>query len=296
MIKSFTPAALALLLAASSVLAQDDSAELAGLIEKVSPSIVNVRVVLKVEVSMNGQVVQNAEERSQMAGVVVDAGGLIMISNSTISAARMNKSSMFKARGLSASIVPTNMKIIINGEEEEHAAFLAASDADLDLAFVQLEKVDGLTLSPVSFADAPKPTIGQRLVQITRLSEGFDYAPHFTLGRVSGQIKKPRKAWVVAGGLGGSGLPIYSTSGAVMGVLTSLESGVTEGASMMGGAGGAGQATGVPVLVSSKKVRAVLTQAKTRALEVAAERAKGGDEKKDEKKDKAPASKPVPGK
>jgi hypothetical protein len=290
MIKSFTPAALALVLAASSALAQDDSAQLAGLIEKVSPSIVNVRVVLKVEVSMNGQVVQNAEERSQMAGVVVDAGGLIMISNSTISAARMNKSKMFAARGLSASIVPTNMKVILNGEEEEHAAFLAASDSDLDLAFIQLEKTDGLTLTPVSFADAPKPTIGQRLVQITRLSEGFDYAAHFSLGRVSGRIKKPRKAWVVTGALGGAGLPIYSNDGAVMGVLTSLESGVADGGSMMGGAGGGGQATGVPVLVGSKKVRGVLAQAKTRALEVAAERAKGGDEKKDE----APASQPAP--
>ncbi|RMG07511.1 MAG: serine protease [Planctomycetota bacterium] len=282
-------AALAFGLFASSLpaVAQDsDAQQLATLLEKVAPSVVNVRIVLKVEVTAMGQVVQNQEERSSATGVVVDPSGLIMISNSAVSADRVNKMIAASGReGIDVSIRPTDLKVIFEGGEKEHPAFLAASEPDLDLAFVQLESVEGLELQAVSFADSPKPTVGQRLVQVSRLSEGFDYAPHFSLGRVSGKIRKPRKAFSVTGNFIGPGLPLYDLQGAALGVLTSLESGVQESSSRLAQAMGGGAGHGA-FLLPAKKVRGVVQQALQRAKEVAAERAKAP---KVEQGDEAPS-------
>jgi hypothetical protein len=270
------PLALSLLALGAPAAAQgtSDAGEAgAALLEKVAPSIVNVRFVLKLEVTAMGQVVQNKEERSQTTGVVLDASGLILIPNSAISADRVNKMLAASGReGIDVSITPTDLKVIFDGGEEEHAAFLAATDRDLDLAFLQLEKPDAVELTPVTFAGGAPPAIGTQVLQVARLSEGFDFAPVFSTGWVAGKIKKPRKALAVAGGLGALGLPVFGLDGAPLGILTALESGVQESAGPMdpGGVGGR------PFLIPGKALRGIIQQAVARAKEVAAERAKDG--------------------
>ncbi len=54
--------------------------DLADLLDRTASSIVTVKVVIKMEISMMGQA-QNEESRSELPGVVVDDSGMIMISN-----------------------------------------------------------------------------------------------------------------------------------------------------------------------------------------------------------------------
>ena len=68
-------------------------ADLASLLDRIAPSIVTVKVVIKTEISMMGQA-QNEESRSELPGVVVDDSGLVMISNAEISADRVKEAAL----------------------------------------------------------------------------------------------------------------------------------------------------------------------------------------------------------
>lgn len=274
-----TCAALALLLVAPASLRASD---FAGILDKTAPAIVTVKVVLKMEISMMGQA-QNEESRSEMPGVVVDSSGLIMISNAEISSDRMQEA--LAGAGLPGQVdlkvTPNDFKVIFGNEEKEHAAFLVATDTKLDLAFLQVENTEGLTMTPVSFADAPKAAVGQSLVSISRLKKGYDYAPYFTTGRISGAIKKPRKAWIVDGSIGSYGLPVFSEDGAVLGVLVTLTPTTTEASDgagigmlmrMMRGAGGNDGPVGTFIL-PAKIANRVIEQSKTKAAELRKEHA-----------------------
>ncbi len=57
--------------------------QLKNLLDKVSPSIVTVKLVIKAEMSFMGQS-RDQEQRSEVHGVVVDPEGLIMVSSTAI--------------------------------------------------------------------------------------------------------------------------------------------------------------------------------------------------------------------
>lgn len=270
-------AALTLILPAG---ADDEGAALKALLEKHAPSIVTVRCVLKTEISVMGQS-QDNESRANIPGVVVDASGLVMISGSQINGGKIREmlSGMVPPdQELSLKITPSELKVVIEGDEKQHEGFIAASDARLDLAFVQIEGLGDRALTAVDFTGDAQPEVGQHVVALTRLGEGFDYAPRFERGRVNGKIKKPRKAWTVDGGVEVAGLPVFGHDGATLGVMTLVSSGVkTEsGGGMFGGMfGDDSDPPMITAVVPNKVVRGVIEQAKVRAVEVAKERAEG---------------------
>lgn len=276
----FVPAALALAMGLLGAARAQDSAQLKPLLEEKARSIVVVKLVLKVEIQVMGQT-QDQEQRTTIPGVLVNESGLVMITNSAVSAARMKE--MFGAGGdgeerFEVTMTPISIKVILEGEEKEHDAFLAASDTRLDLAFLQIEELGDRKLSPVSFADEAALEIGQQVVGVSRMSEGFDYAPRLELGHVVGKIKKPRPAWLVSGAGEAVGLPVFSVGGKALGAFSLLSSGVRdeEDGGMFGmGGGGMGGRFQV-VLIPASVVKGVIDQAATRAAEVGAERKKTG--------------------
>jgi hypothetical protein len=273
--------------------ADDEASQLVGLVDKISPAIATVRVVLKTEFKFGGQG-QDNESKLTLQGVVVDPTGLIIVSNSPFNTSRMSE--MFgggaSSEGFGMKMTPTSFKVVFGREEKEYDAFLAATDTKIDLAFIKVEGLSDRKLPFVDFSASETPSLGQKVVGVSRLGKGYDYAPYFESARVSGEINKPRKAWMVDGGLGELGLPVFTPTGEVVGVLSTVPSGVKEedsddsmGFSMMmrlfgGGGGGMGA-----FILPGPTVKAVIEQASRRAVEVAAERAK--------KKAAAPAPAPA---
>ena len=271
------------------IYADEAATQLQSLVDKVAPDIVTVKVVMKTATNFGGQS-QNQESKMDLPGVVVDKDGIIMISNMVFSPSRYM--SMLGRGGGDAGdfkVTPTDFKVLFDQDDKEYTAFLAATDTKLDLAFIKIENLGDKKLTPVDFGSTAQASIGQQVVSVNRLHKGYDNAPYFETTRISGLVSKPRKAYLLDGGPSGLGLPIFALTGEPLGVLTTLESGIkddslTEGISFsiythqfIGGSSGLLRTFIVP----SQTVNGVIGQAKIRAVEVAAERAK--------KKTEAPA-------
>lgn len=274
--------------------------QLKSLMEKNASAIVTVKLVIKSEVSMMGQS-RDDERRAEVHGVVVDAEGLVMIPASAISGDAMSEMVGGGNGDFSMKMTPTDIKVVVEREEKEYSAFLAATDSKVGLAFLKIEDLGDRKLTAVDFGATVDAAVGQHVAAIGRQKKGYDYAPYFETGRVSGEIAKPRKAWMVDGSIGGFALPVFTTTAQVIGVLTNIQDGIKdedEGGGggmgfgrimrMLSGAGGGGQSSAF--ILPGSVVKGLIAQAKTKSVEVAAERAKQKEEdakegKKEDKKD-----------
>lgn len=261
--------------------------EVASVVEKVAPSIVTVKVVLKTTMKMGGE---SMEEESKMSlqGVVVTPGGLIMVSNSPFSPKRMMEMLAGEPMpaGMDYKMTPTSIKVVFGNEDKEYDAFLAATDTKLDLAFIQVEGLGDRQLTPVDFGSGVNVQLGQQVIAVSRLTKGYDYAPYFALGQICGEIAKPRRAWMLLGDISQLGLPVFTLNGELVGVLTTItpevkdEGGDTMGFTMVMRllSGGGSSGTGGVFIVPSQQVKPLVEQASRRAAELAAERAKKKEE------------------
>ena len=282
MIASALAASLALPAVAAH--ADDVPAQIQSLVAKQSAAIVTVKAVLKMQAT-GGGASQSSESRTEMQGVVVDPSGLIMVSSVPFSPEKLMEMMGMPKDSTSDSpkITPTDFKVIFERDEKEYPAFLAATDTTLGLTFIQITDLAGRAVTPVTFADAPAPALGDPVFALSRLSKGYDYALFYESARVSGAIAKPRAALMLDGSISELGLPIFTLSGAPVGVLTNVAASVSsgesnEGASMrmmmrLFGGGGGGSRPGVFVVPGSV-VGPVIAQAKARAAEITAQRAK----------------------
>jgi len=276
---------------ASPLLAQEEQ-RLRALVEKAAPCIVSIKIVLKTEFKGMG-VARDSESRMTLPGVVVSPDGLIMLSNAAFSSQRFQEMMGNEApEGFSFKMTPISFKAVFAGEEKEHDAYLVATDTKLDLAFVKVEGLGDRKLACVDFGSEAVPEIGQVVVGVSRLPKGFDYAPYFETGRVSGLINKPRKAWIVDGHISELGLPVYTLAGEVVGVFTTINAGANEeddfgGMAFMAMLGEGRDSPGF--ILPSQAARAVIELAAEQAVKVAAERAK----KKEKKEQPLTTAKPT---
>lgn len=262
----------ALASAAPAAAPQDGREQLAALLAKVRPSIVSVRAVLQIKGEVGGRAF---DQETQAAGhaVAVDGAGLFMASTTLLRpqvrfggrGGRGGGMRMPLPDGLQAT--PISLKIVREGDEAEHDAFLVATDTELGLVFLQLSDPPATPLAAVGLdggGDAA-PQIGQRVLAVSRLGKAFDYAPFLQEGFVAGQIAKPRTAWLVAGGLnvnGVLGLPMYDADGRVLGVLTTLTAEMDDGGERQG-----------TFLLPARAAKTAVGRAAERAQELLAERA-----------------------
>jgi len=289
-----------LLLLQTPLLAQDYTERLESLVTKLSPSIVTVKAVLRTETKFTGES-QAQESRLNMTGVSVSDDGLVMVSNTAFSPMRAME--MMGMPGdvqgeMGMKTTPTSIKVVYGNEETEYDAFLAATDTNLDLAFVKVEGLGERKVPFVDFGAGTDAIVAQRVVQVNRLGRGYDYAPYFQTALVNGEISTPRKAWLLEGSISTFGLPVFALGGEVIGVLTTIPSGIKEPGSAEGFSfsmfmrllGGGGGTTGTSFVLPAAVVKGIVEQAKVRAVEVAAQRAK---KRKEPAKPPAQPSKPA---
>jgi hypothetical protein len=212
-------------------------AGLRSLLERYAPAVVAVKAVVKVELQMGGQG-RDQEQTFEMLGVVVDPSGLVMISNAQISSSRLSEmmtSLGMVEEGFQFTMTPTEFKVYFEGVDQGRPAFLAAADTQLDLAFLQLEDPGPTPLPAVDFTTAAEPTLGQEVVGLARLNSSFDHAAYYEVARVSGEVRKPRRAWILDGQLTTLGLAVFNAAGKPVGVISTVVSSVAPDTAGNGG-------------------------------------------------------------
>lgn len=250
----------------------------AALLRDTAPAFVTVKVVTKTSMHMGGKSADQ-ESRVEVPGVVVDAGGLIMASIVPFAPERLMK----LLRGASermpqSKTVPNDIEVLFEQDEKEHRAFLAATDSNLGVVFLQLEEPAGLKLRAVDFSHPAVAALGDLVVAVSRLGKEYDSTAYFETTRISGEINRPRRAWVIDHGLPTLGLPIFSAAGGVLGILAIVDPGLEEAdsstdpsfsvvMSMLTGGGGVRF-----FVVPAPAVAAVIDQARQQAAQKAAER------------------------
>jgi hypothetical protein len=273
---------LSVLIGAASALPVHGDAEatrFASLLRDTAPAFVTVKVVTKTSMQMGGKSADQ-ESRVEVPGVVVDAGGLIMASIVPFAPERLMK--LF-ARGASERMlqwktVPNDIEVLFEQDEKEHRAFVAATDSNLGVVFLQLEEPAGLKLKAVDFSHPAVAALGELVVAVSRLGKEYDSTVYFETTRISGEINRPRRAWVIDHGLPTLGLPIFSPAGGVLGILAIVDPGLEEAdastdtsfsvvMSMLTGGGGVRF-----FVVPAPAVAAVIDQARQQAAQKAAER------------------------
>jgi hypothetical protein len=256
----------------------EDGARFAALLRDAAPSIVTIKVVTKT--TFQGAESAAQEARLEVPGVVVDAGGLVMTSVLPFAPERLMKLFSRGTDKPQLTTVASDIEVLFEQDEKEHAAFLAATDSNLGVAFLQIEALGGQKVKAVDFSHAGSAAVGDLVAAVSRLGKGYDSTPYFETARISGEISKPRRAWVMDHGLSTLGLPVFSPAGRVLGVLGFVDSGLAEGDSandaafamgmrMLTGGGGLVRFFIVP----APAVAAVIDQARKQAAQKAAERA-----------------------
>jgi hypothetical protein len=237
-----------------------------AIMEAQAPAIVSVRVVLDLEFAGRTQ-----EHRLQTRGVAVSDTGLIMTSIEAIKPSINVRGP--RGRSIDVKITPADIKIVFEKDEKEWDAFVAVKDTKRQLVFLQLKdfKPADRKIQCVDFSKSATAKVGDEVVTVQRLTKGFDYAPYYSLARIRGELKKPRKALIISRA-GISGLPVFGLDGKLVGCHSRMRSGLETGEAARERAGG--QA----VVLAAKEVHAVIQQ----ALKKAAEGGTAGDEEEKE--------------
>jgi hypothetical protein len=197
----------------------------ARLIQSRADPVVTVKAALKITGSFRGQSFDQEHEIT-VSGVIVDACGFVMIPSQAVAP-------HFPARGGEQpdfKVTPTNLRVVFAGDEKEYEAILGATDSKLGLAFVLIRDLKGRAAGAVDLNKSAEPNVGDTLYAVTRLGQGFDYAPVCQEARVVGQVTKPRNMWVLQGPGADVPHPLYNADGAVTGIVVTQEGVGDEGA------------------------------------------------------------------
>ncbi len=274
-------AAVCLVLRASPAPAAPRPLSYEELLTRVAPAIVSVKVVLKTEFNM-GDAMQEQESVLDALGAVVDPDGLILLWNSQLSATRLMDAvrQMGEGEDFKLKMTPTDFRVTIAGGGAEYRAFLAASDSELDLAFLQLEAKPDRPLASIELGRSAQTRVGDTVLGVSRLSPAFDRAAFIETGRIAGRISKPAKAFILDASPALLGLPVFDLEGRAVGVVATVLSRVSEPAAMGGDmmsyfALGRGRMENGPLgvfLLPAERVKELVAAAHLRAQELLAER------------------------
>lgn len=206
--------AIAAVGAATVALAADPTPE--EKVARVAPAIVTVQMVLKIQISIGGQPMDQ-EQKGDRLGVLVDPSGLVMVGDVGHLVRRIEEG---LPAGTSIRLTPTSLKISFASETKEYEAVLVARDMTLGLAFLQILDLDRPVPGSLDLSKGSEPRLGQSLWGVRRLPRAFDEAPELLRMRVRQVIEQPRKMWGIGGDFEDIGLPAFDAAGVPVGVVS----------------------------------------------------------------------------
>lgn len=259
-------ALLAVGLLAAPIEAQDDRAAGRDIVKKWQSAIVNVRVVLKMRVSVGGREMQSMDESVETVGTVIHPNGLTVLSLGALNpGAMMNKIIGATSQGSGdrpqLNSEPTDVKIRFP-DGREVSARIVLRDEDLDLAFLMpIAKLDK-PLVAIDLTNATKPSLLDEVIVLSRLGRVGGWAPAAALHNIGAIIEKPRTFFVTDAPGGGTsmGTPAFLPNGKVVGLMTlrSVDPGRPGMLAMMGSSEGLGL---LPVILPAEDVVEIAKQA-----------------------------------
>ncbi|HOL24707.1 MAG: serine protease [Phycisphaerae bacterium] len=176
-----------------------------------SPALVTIKFNLR---SSAGE--DNEQSETEITGVVIDPQGLVLCSNVQLT----GLAAAFSGVGFQGSAVPTNIRVLVGEDPQGLKAKLLARDTELDLAWIRLTEKPPAPLASIDLAKAAKPRIGQRVVSLRRMGKYFDRVPVIREVQVSARTRKPRELYILGGSINTDfGLPVFTTSGEVIGIM-----------------------------------------------------------------------------
>lgn len=202
-----------------------------ALLDRHAPAVVTIEAVVRTEFQMGGQG-EDQESNLDLVGTLVDPQGLILVWNSRISSSRISAMMELMAGSTGApsdfgiDMTPLSFQVRLPGSDEQVEAFLAASDPQLDLAFLQIAVPPSEPLPYVDLAQAATPAVGDELFAVNRLSASFAHAPFVETGRLVGELAKPRPALIFEGDFQGMGLLVFDSAARPVGVISTVLSSV----------------------------------------------------------------------
>jgi S1-C subfamily serine protease len=261
----------------------DQGADLQKLMDTVAPKLVTVKFILKMEMADMGM--EGQEQEMEVAGVLIDAKGLVLASNTQLGGfAEMMRGMMGDDAG-SVSATPKDVKVLIGDDTEGLKAEVVARDRELDLAWVRITDAGDKTFDALDTSKGGTAKVGDKLYVVEKLGKYFDRAPIVVEDRVAGTTKKPRSLVVPMGGLAQSmGKPVFTADGSLLGMVVLQLPGTEEmsAESMMSGFGDTRGFSGM-ILPASE-----ISKATERAMAQAASGAKPDAPKASPPKPEAP--------
>jgi hypothetical protein len=246
----------------TSASAQETRAAGRALVEKWKDVIVNVRVVLKMRMSVGGREMQSTDDTVEAVGTVIDPSGLTVMALGSLNPGAMMSRMMGSGGGdqrVEILSEPTDVKIRLS-DGTELAASIALRDEDLNLAFIKPTKKPAKPLVALNLADAAKPALLDSVLLLSRLGRVGGWVPSASIGEISAIIERPRTFFVLGGTGGGMGTPAFLPGGKVIGLLT-LRQIDTGRQSMFAGMGGPEGLGLLPVILPAADVLEIAQQA-----------------------------------
>lgn len=244
--------------------AQEDRAAARELVKRWQAAIVNVRVVLKMRVSVGGREMQSMDESVETVGTVIDPQGLTVLSLGSLNPGSMMNRLMGSGGSgqdrMEIGSEPTDVRLRLS-DGRELAARIVLRDEDLDLAFLRPMVKPDPPLVAIDLANEGRPELLDAVVVLSRLGRVGGWAPAASIQTIGAVIERPRTFYVIqSGGTGGMGTPAFTPSGKLVGLLTmrSVQGGKPSMFSMMGGTEGLGL---LPVILPAADVREIASQA-----------------------------------
>lgn len=258
--------AVAILLgAASAAPAQDGRTAARDLVKKWQDAVINVRVVLKMRISMGGREMQQMDDSVDTVGTVIDPSGLTVLSLGALNPGAMMNKMMRAGSGAAPErpefgSEPTDLKLRL-ADGREIPAKIVLRDEDLDLAFVRPLTKPEKPLVAVNLTDAGRPAMLDQVIVITRLGRVGAWTPAASLQDIAAIIERPRTFFVTeSGAMNALGVPAFLPNGKIVGLVTmrSVEGARPGMFSMFGGTEGLGL---LPVILPAADVSEIAKQA-----------------------------------
>jgi len=204
-------------LATTATAQADDNEAYAQLLKDRGPTIVTIKLMIKISGGPAGADGQETEQET--TGVMIDPHGLVLASSTELGGVPPAIRQMMAQMGGSMTITPKDIKIFVGDDTEGVEATLLARDSELDLAWLQIKEPGDKTFAAIDLLEFTRPTIGQRLIAVTRMGKFFDRVQVIDETRVAGRTSKPRELYVPSVPIGQNFCtPVYTTRGELVGV------------------------------------------------------------------------------
>ena len=243
--------------------------------KKQKEAIVTVQVVQKMTTSAGGRTSEPREAKQDLTGTVVDPSGLTVLALSAVDPSDLYKRMYPASSGYKLEIEVSDVKILLD-DGTEIPAEIVLRDKDLDLAFIRPKTKPAHPMAAVDLTKSAAVQTLDQLITINRLGRAAGRAHAASVERVSAVVQKPRTFYIPDSTMTATGLgsPAFALDGNIVGIFVMRTIGSSGGVSM----NNFRPDNATSVILPAEDIAKAAKQAPE---------AKGGEEKKSEKKEDA---------